>query len=166
MRSCTLHHNIAQFDFHFIYSQYAARPKVERTPSATLQNTSTTNVSALTHFQLGVLALFTRRNKVTAQRTPARTLHRQIKATRMTNHCDTQANGRMWQKWATRGRIARQCGPYVFNAHLTRAFKTLARTRAHTDTMPPALLSMQKIGQPSFSSDINLWGGKTHRRAI
>lgn len=64
---------MAQFDFHFIYPQYAARPKLQRTPSVTLQNTSTTNVSALTHFQLGVLALFTRRNEVTAQRAPART---------------------------------------------------------------------------------------------
>ncbi len=56
------------------------------------------------------------------------------------------------------GRITWLCRPYVLNAHLTGASKT--------HTMPPALLSMQKIGQPSFSSDINLGDSNTHQRAI
>lgn len=35
----------------------------------------------------------------------------------------------------------------------------------HTQCRQP-LPSMRKIGQPSFSSDINLWGSNTHQRAI
>lgn len=64
-----------------------------------------------------------------------------------------QTHGRMWQQWPESGRIMRQCRSYVLNVHLTRAFKT--------HTTPAALLSMQKIGQPSFSWNINLQGG-TH----
>lgn len=46
----------------------------------------------------------------------------------------------------------------LLNAHLTTAFKRIQ--------MPLVVLSVQKIGQPSFSRDINLRDSNTHQGAI